>query len=342
MKKNKLLLTLFLAITFIGNINAQIQTGVFRTPANNNAYHHFTRASSGAAVYINKESAGGQILALSSGTAVANQGVKFTVEGNGSVTSTGSFRTIDSTNTNYNHFVRDGGSAAVFINQVSNNGGILTLSSGTSAANQGVKFTVASDGSVTAAGNVISSRAFKTENTNTDYHHFTRNGVGAAVYINQISTQSNKPILRLSSGIADANEGVKFTVENNGNVGIGTTSPQSMLDVNGTATANFLKIGTANIPANYIAPDYVFADEYDLLPLWRLKKYVSTNQHLPKVPSAEQIEQQGGANLGAMNVILLEKVEELTLYIIQMNEKIESLNQEVETLNQEVEILRNE
>ncbi len=70
---------------------------------------------------------------------------------------------------------------------------------------------------------------FKTYTGNTDYHHFTRNHVGgAAVYINQISTG---PILRLSSGIAAPNQNVKFTVENNGNVGIGTTSPDFKLQI---------------------------------------------------------------------------------------------------------------
>ncbi|SFW76994.1 hypothetical protein SAMN02927921_04183 [Sinomicrobium oceani] len=71
---------------------------------------------------------------------------------------------------------------------------------------------------------------FRTPQGNTDYHHFTRNNSGAPVYINQEGTG---PILRLSSGTYTANQGVRFTVENDGKVGIGTTAPEEMLDVEG-------------------------------------------------------------------------------------------------------------
>lgn len=71
---------------------------------------------------------------------------------------------------------------------------------------------------------------------NTQYHHFTRDGAGSVVYINQLSSAANHPILRLSSGIANANQNVKFTVENNGYVGIGTITPTSNLTVQGSGS----------------------------------------------------------------------------------------------------------
>lgn len=72
--------------------------------------------------------------------------------------------------------------------------------------------------------------------SNTQFHHFTRNGSGAVMYLNQLSTNAAHPILRLSSGTASANVDVKFTVENNGYVGIGTITPTSNLTVQGSGS----------------------------------------------------------------------------------------------------------
>ena len=70
-------------IFIFSSLTAQIQTGVFRTPAGNTDYHQFTRNSNDPVVFINQESATGSILRLSSGTATANQNVKFSFENNG-------------------------------------------------------------------------------------------------------------------------------------------------------------------------------------------------------------------------------------------------------------------
>jgi len=86
MKKISLLLLIPAFILNQFSLTAQIQTGVFRTPAGNTDYHHFTRNNStGAAVFINQESTAGQILRLSSGIATANQNVKFSFESNGNL-----------------------------------------------------------------------------------------------------------------------------------------------------------------------------------------------------------------------------------------------------------------
>lgn len=81
-------------------------------------------------------------------------------------------------------------------------------------------------------------------------------------------------------------------------------------------------------------PDYVFDEAYELMPLDSLQNYIQTEEHLPNVPSAEVYEAEG-VDLGEMNRILLEKVEELTLYVLQLKEEIEVLKNEENVENTE-------
>ncbi len=86
-------------------------------------------------------------------------------------------------------------------------------------------------------------------------------------------------------------------------------------------------------------PDYVFAEDYNLMPLTDLEAEIETLGHLPGVPSAEEVEENGHA-LGKMDAILLEKVEELTLHLIDMNKEMTKLrerNEALETRLSEVE-----
>jgi len=119
-----------------------------------------------------------------------------------------------------------------------------------------------------------------------------------------------------------------LAVQASGNVGIGTTTPDAKLAVKGTVHANEVKVDL-NVPG----PDYVFADNYQLQPLNELKSYIDQNKHLPEVPSAAAME-ANGINLGEMNMLLLKKVEELTLYVIELkkeNEKTASENAQIKT-----------
>lgn len=68
-------------------------------------------------------------------------------------------------------------------------------------------------------------------------------------------------------------------------------------------------------------PDYVFEPTYELMSLEQLKTYLNENKHLPNVPSAEQME-QNGLNLGENDRMLMEKIEELTLYMLQLQEQL--------------------
>lgn len=107
----------------------------------------------------------------------------------------------------------------------------------------------------------------------------------------------------------------------NGNVGIGTKAPEAKLDVVGGIHAHSIRISTGRGEW----PDYVFSENYELMSLKELDAYVNANKHLPGVPSACEMEEQGDVDLGEMNAILLEKVEELTRYVIDLQKQIDEM-----------------
>jgi hypothetical protein len=111
-----------------------------------------------------------------------------------------------------------------------------------------------------------------------------------------------------------------------GNVGIGTANPTQKLTVNGTIYGKEVKVDL-NVPG----PDYVFEKDYKLPSLDEIKSYINQHKHLPEVPSAKEME-QNGINLSEMNMILLKKVEELTLHLLQQKEEISQLHSEIKEL----------
>lgn len=101
-------------------------------------------------------------------------------------------------------------------------------------------------------------------------------------------------------------------------------------DANNNMVKNFKITGTGEVFARRYTttlnniPDYVFNPNYKLLSLEELRSYISTNKHLPNVPSANEFAETG-VDLGELNRVLLEKVEELTLYILQLEERMKML-----------------
>jgi hypothetical protein len=111
-----------------------------------------------------------------------------------------------------------------------------------------------------------------------------------------------------------------------GNVGIGTLHPGYILDVNGTIHTKEVKVDLTGWS------DFVFAPTYQLRPLSEVEKYVKTNSHLPEIPSAAEVT-QNGLSLGEMQNKLLQKVEELTLYAIEQDKKILEQDKRLEDQN---------
>ncbi len=126
----------------------------------------------------------------------------------------------------------------------------------------------------------------------------------------------------------------KMRINNGGNVGIGTTQPDQKLTVNGTIHATRVKVDIT-VPA----PDYVFEKSYSLPSLDEVKSYIDENKHLPEVPSAKEMEAKG-IDVGEMNMLLLKKMEEMTLYVIELNRQNESMRAEVKALKIEITNLK--
>jgi hypothetical protein len=82
-------------------------------------------------------------------------------------------------------------------------------------------------------------------------------------------------------------------------------------------------------------PDYVFSKGYELPTLASVEEFINRNSHLPEVPSAADVE-ANGVNLGGMNAILLKKVEEMTLYMIQANKEMLQMKEKVAQLEKQL------
>jgi hypothetical protein len=156
----------------------------------------------------------------------------------------------------------------------------------------------------------------------------------AHIYTDRPAFMFNQNIWSLTGGFS-AYEQADLTLKTNGttrltvsqatgNVGIGTSSPNERLTVNGTIYGKEVKVDLS-VPG----PDYVFQKSYGLPTLEEVKAYVDANKHLPDVPCAEEMKKDG-IKLAEMNMILLKKVEELTLYMMQQQKEIQDLKKTID------------
>ncbi|MFI5161963.1 MAG: hypothetical protein ACHQHN_11835 [Sphingobacteriales bacterium] len=112
-----------------------------------------------------------------------------------------------------------------------------------------------------------------------------------------------------------------------GYVGIGTSNPDALLSVAGTIHSEQVKVDLNGWS------DYVFNPGYILKPLSEVKAYIDQNRHLPEMPP-ERVMIKNGLNVGEMNKLLVKKVEELTLYLIEQSKLIAEQNKRIERLEQ--------
>jgi len=128
--------------------------------------------------------------------------------------------------------------------------------------------------------------------------------------------------------------GNDIVINGTGNVGIGTLNPDQLLTVNGTIHAK-----QVNIDLNVPAPDYVFDRTYKLRTLTAVNHYILMNKHLPEIPSAATMAKDG-VNVSELNMKLLQKVEELTLYLIEKDEQVKSQQLQLDNQQKQLDQLK--
>ena len=112
-------------------------------------------------------------------------------------------------------------------------------------------------------------------------------------------------------------------IDHTGNVGIGTPTPARELSVNGEIEAEELIV----VPDVAAIPDFVFEEAYELRSLEEVERYIDEHGHLPEIPSAAEMQAEG-VGMSAMQMKLLQKIEELTLYLIAQHKTLTAMQQE--------------
>ena len=199
----------------------------------------------------------------------------------------------------------------------------------------GLMFNATYDGS----GNPQSNSTFTVEagqhNTSAGYLDFDGNsknwsfnlsnsspGIGSAVSWQRVAFFDNSQIILSPTGNSS-----DFHLDSNGKLGLGTTNPSHKLTVAGTINSKEI------IVEETAGADFVFADDYDLPTLEEIEAFISENNHLPGIaPATEMIEE--GVKVGELQIQLLQKIEELTLHVIELNKA----NQQLLSRNNELHV----
>ncbi|MEP1097375.1 MAG: hypothetical protein ABJG78_19820 [Cyclobacteriaceae bacterium] len=155
---------------------------------------------------------------------------------------------------------------------------------------------------------------------------------GHGLLIQGGGTTGNRYILQLKDAIGND----RMTIHDTGEVGIGTISTGNhKLAVEGTIGAREIKVEASGWS------DFVFENDYELRSLEEIEEFISKNKHLPEIPSEAEVS-ENGINLGEMDSRLLQKIEELTLYMIDMNKRMDQLEKKNGELIKEISSLKKE
>jgi hypothetical protein len=231
-------------------------------------------------------------------------------------------------NANYHHLVADHASnAAVYINQTGTSAPILRLSSGTATFNQNIKFSFENNGNLgigtATPGEKLSLYTAGNTKVVTQYG----NGTGSGFTVG-MNTDGNALVWHATTGkiiTFGTNNVERMRIIANGNIGIGTIAPDYKLDVLGTIRAHDVLINTQK------TADFVFAPDYCLRPLAEVEQFITDHRHLPEIaPAADML--QNGVNMGEFQIQLLQKIEELTLYVIELKKENEAQQKEIDEL----------
>lgn len=176
-------------------------------------------------------------------------------------------------------------------------------------------------GAVTGTGNKITFNGVASNTDEMSIYRFNRafNSSDLRVDIGDDYGSDGDRFLVGTTKWADSKFYVHMVVGADGKVGIGTeTFGTERLAVNGNIRAKEIKVEASDWP------DYVFQKDYKISSLSDLDRYIKSNQHLPGIPSAKEVE-KNGIELGEMNKLLLQKIEELTVHLIEKDKTIEGM-----------------
>ncbi|MCT4647087.1 MAG: hypothetical protein N4A74_19015 [Carboxylicivirga sp.] len=177
-------------------------------------------------------------------------------------------------------------------------------------------------------GNYTDGKFVKVGHSTDQSYGFTTTNGDATVILNQSAGTTNGIIL--GGGYADDNNtlfGITYDDGTQQKAAL-TLTNKADLEIKGNATVNEIKANSIKISANGQTADFVFEETYELKSLSEVEKFIQNYKHLEGVPSASEMESDG-VNLMMMNKVLLQKIEELTLYMIQFEKEKNDLQKQI-------------
>ena len=212
--------------------------------------------------------------------------------------------------------------------------------------NGGDRFTVAPDGNIGIANNEPASQlhilggtdAGLTANNNGFLMMGSAAGINLVLDNNEI--QARNVVAGADLFIQNDGGNVILCGAEQGGVGIGVTSGASipagyLLAVDGKVLTEEVRV---ELSGDW--PDYVFENNYQLTPFDKLRTYIAENKHLPNIPAAAEVA-KNGFELGDMQKKMVEKIEELTLYVLQLEAEMKAMKKKLDEMGSQTRITQN-